>query len=65
MELDYEKLLAEDHELTDAERGMIIVEYHRRVVEWFMDGVVFPFVYLASVICAMRLAICISDLLVK
>lgn len=65
MELDYEKLLSEDHVLTDSERGMIIVAYHKKVVEWFMDGIVFPFVYLASVICAIRLLLPISDLLIK
>lgn len=65
MELDYKNLLAEDHVLTDAERELIMVAYHRQVVEWFMDGIVFPLVYLASVICAMRLVLFISDFLVK
>lgn len=65
MELDYEKLLSEDHVLSDAEREMIIVVYHKKVVEWFMDGIVFPFVYLASVICAIKLVLLISDLFLK
>ena len=65
MELDYEKLLAEDHKLTDIERELIIVAYHRQVLEWFMDGIVFPLVYLVAIICLLRLVLSVSDLFIK
>lgn len=55
MELDYEKLLAEDHELTEAERTLIMMAYHKQVVEWVIDGVVYPVVNFIAMICMLYL----------
>lgn len=65
MNLDYEKLLAEDHELTDIEREMIIVAYHKQVVEWFMDGIVFPVIYFIAIICVLNGFVKVYDMFLK
>ena len=65
MNLDYEKLLAEDHELTDVEREMIIVAYHKMVVEMFMDGVVFPLIYFIAIICVLNGFVKVYDMFLK
>lgn len=65
MNLDYEKLLAEDHELTEFERALIIEAYHKMVVEMFMDGVVFPIAYLVAVFCALSGLVKVCDTLIK
>lgn len=65
MNLDYEKLLAEDHELTEVERELIMAAYNRMVVEMFMDGVVFPIAYLVAVFCALSGLAKVFDSLIK
>ena len=65
MNLDYEKLLAEDHELTEVERELISASNHKMVVEMFMDGVVFPMAYLVAVFCALSGLAKVFDMLIK
>jgi len=65
MELNYEKLLDPDYEWTERERAEFIVAYHKQVVEWFMDGIVFPVVYFAAVICIMRFVVFLIDIFTK
>ena len=40
-----------DRDLTDHERDAIATVYHHRVVEWLMDAIVYPLLYIVSLWC--------------
>jgi cytochrome c oxidase assembly factor CtaG len=40
-----------DRDLTDHERDAIAIVYHQQVVEWLMDAIVYPLLYIISLWC--------------
>lgn len=52
--VDFKKLLRDDYVWTEQDRLEFIVAYHKQVVEWVIDGVVFPVVYLIAGFCLLN-----------
>lgn len=48
-----------DRELSDQERTAIAIVYHQHVVEWLMDALVYPLLYIISIWCGFNFVDCL------